>query len=455
MKNILQKFTKLVLTGLLILVSGCQEELNKDNAEELSYETNSFKLTTVSKENTINFLRKFNRDHSKNRKMSSTEFQVDIDIETLEQIEITNSDAKINIANASAGLAGVESEFLQIEINGELQTVLFHHISESKESSSKNSKTTNKIFSGSIFSTDLKGKILCSFIVQDGKIYESYNSAAKFGDPTNLQEVVIKNNYHAPKNPYTVGAMMQAGFVREQSMNNYGSIGTAYASYFKYLKITSFNKEIKDAKLKACLKKILDNLKKTTSSPGNMISNFSGSTESTNFNWTVQTGPLYGPTGSTSPPYNPVTGVTTTFDSQNYPEATDLSWARTILHEAIHAYLITYFATSRPSWIATYPEMVKDWGIKQNWNAVHHEEIGRSLVTYIGDALEVYAVSQGYKLSKEFYQDMAWGGLQETDAFKDLPKKDQERISNVLQTELTGLNTDGDQIPQKGKKAGC
>lgn len=249
--------------------------------------------------------------------------------------------------------------------------------------------------------------------------------------------------------------MMQAGFVRTQSMNNYGSMGTAYASYFKQLKIKSFNDEIKDAKLKTCLKKILDNLKKTASSQGNMISNFSGSTESTNFNRTVQTGSLKGQTGSTSPSYNAVTGITTTFDSDNYTEATDLSWARTIHHEAIHAYLITYFATSRPSWNATYPEMIKDWVIKQNWKDVHHEEIGRSLVTYVGDAPEVYGVSQGYKLSKEFYQDMAWGGLQETDAFKALPQKDLERISNVLQTELTGLDTDGDQVPQKGKKAGC
>jgi len=50
---------------------------------------------------------------------------------------------------------------------------------------------------------------------------------------------------------------------------------------------------------------------------------------------------------------------------------------------------------------------------------------------------------------------MAWGGLLETDAFKALPKKDQERISNVLQTELTGLDADGDEKPQKGKKTGC
>lgn len=118
--------------------------------------------------------------------MSGNDIQLVIDVETLEQIDLTNSDAKINIAQASTGLEGVESEFLQIEINGELKTVLFHHISDSKDSSSENSKTTNKIFSGSIFATDLKGLILSSFIVRDGKIYESFNWAAKFGDPVPL-----------------------------------------------------------------------------------------------------------------------------------------------------------------------------------------------------------------------------------------------------------------------------
>jgi hypothetical protein len=99
--------------------------------------------------------------------------------------------------------------------------------------------------------------------------------------------------------------------------------------------------------------------------------------------------------------------------------------------------------------------MIKDWGAKQNWNAVHHEEIARSLVKSIGVALEAYGVSQGYNLNKQFYEDMAWGGLQETDTFKALPKSDQNRILNTLSAELTGMDVNGDYKSQKGKKAGC
>jgi hypothetical protein len=99
--------------------------------------------------------------------------------------------------------------------------------------------------------------------------------------------------------------------------------------------------------------------------------------------------------------------------------------------------------------------MIKDWAAKPDLNAVHHEEIARSLVKSIGSALEVYGVSQGYNLTKQFYEDMAWGGLQETNAFKALPKSDQNRILDTLSAELTGMDINGDYKSQKGKKAGC
>ena len=72
-----------------------------------------------------------------------------------------------------------------------------------------------------------------------------------------------------------------------------------------------------------------------------------------------------------------------------------------------------------------------------------------------GSALETYGNSQGYKLPKQFYEDMAWGGLLQTDAFANLPKADKIRISNTINIELIGLDDLGNKKPQKGKKAGC
>jgi hypothetical protein len=99
--------------------------------------------------------------------------------------------------------------------------------------------------------------------------------------------------------------------------------------------------------------------------------------------------------------------------------------------------------------------MVTYWATKHDLNAAHHDEIARNFVKSIGEALEVYGISQGYNLSKEFYQDMAWGGLHETDLFKKLPKSDQKRILDTLAAELTGMDIDGEAKQQKGKKAGC
>ena len=50
---------------------------------------------------------------------------------------------------------------------------------------------------------------------------------------------------------------------------------------------------------------------------------------------------------------------------------------------------------------------------------------------------------------------MAWGGLQDTDAFKALSPTEQKRISDTLATELTGMDIDGETKQQKAKKACC
>ncbi len=141
------------------------------------------------------------------------------------------------------------------------------------------------------------------------------------------------------------------------------------------------------------------------------------------------------------------TGIIRSFNKQ--------SWARTILHESIHPYLASYYAISRPGWIATYPEMVQDWGALQNWNDVHHEEIARSLVTMVAAALQDYGELMGYNLSTQFYEDMSWAGLQNTSTFNALSASEQKRILDVIAVELTGEDTDGNIKSQKGTDAGC
>lgn len=215
--------------------------------------------------------------------------------------------------------------------------------------------------------------------------------------------------------------------------------------------------KINDTQLKPCMQSIVTDLKNITQgSVGQIIQKFSGTTPG--WNWELKDGSLSGGTGQTDPPalYNQTTGtVTTTFDSQAWLNATDLSWARTILHESVHAYLSVYFATDQQNFIRTYSQMVQDWGTLQNWDAVHHEEFARSLVTAIADALQSYGTSKGYSLTRQFYEDMSWAGLQGTSTFKNLPAADQTRILDTIAVELTGMDTKGNSVSQKGNNAGC
>ena len=213
---------------------------------------------------------------------------------------------------------------------------------------------------------------------------------------------------------------------------------------------------IDDSMLKPCMISIIRNIKSLTKGISHIVVKFSGSIP--NYNWILTDVSLSGQTGTTDPPafYNKATGsITTTFDSKGWPDATDLSWARTMLHESVHANLAIQFAINRPDFIANYPTMVSEWGKLQNWNDVHHQEIARSIVNDVAIALEEYGKNQGYNLTKQFYEDMSWGGLQDTSTFKSLSPTNQKRILNTISTELTGKDTNGNVKSQMGKNAGC
>ena len=449
------KFSIILIATLFLF--NCTSVIDNDENVIKTKITQTYNLKTVPLNNSIRFLKQINNKKLTSKGIVSSDIDLYIDIESLEQVDLTNTDAKLNVATATTKFKSVETEFLQIEINGELQTVLFHYVPEKDLTMSNGISTKDDSFTGSVYSTDLDGIVLSGFEVNKGSITGEYRLPTSSTGPIPLNEVIIKNTYKAQT--YYGGIYFNnSDYTRTPNyLNNYSSLGVAYAAYYKYLQTKKINDEIKDAKLKPCLKKILDNLKKTTASPGNMVVNFTGDW-STGYNWTVESGSIKGPAaGNTSSSFNMVSGTTTVFDSQKYPDATELSWARTMLHESIHAYLVTYFRLDGINANIKYSEMIRDWSNKINpdLNEIQHNEIARSFVKSIGDALEVYGISQGYNLSKEFYQDMAWAGLQDIKAFKELSSTEQKRILDTIATELTGMDIDGDYKSQKGKKSGC
>ncbi len=100
--------------------------------------------------------------------------------------------------------------------------------------------------------------------------------------------------------------------------------------------------------------------------------------------------------------------------------------------------------------------MIKDYNkTRRSFNHLQHEEFTRKFVKYIGGALESYGMSKGYNLPRSFYNDLAWGGLEGTNAFKKLSSSERKRISNVISIEQYKKDTNGNYKTPKGKKSGC
>lgn len=188
-----------------------------------------------------------------------------------------------------------------------------------------------------------------------------------------------------------------------------------------------------------------------------IVQKFGGT--ATGYNWRLLNGTLpTGTYGSTSPYNKTNKSVTTTFDSNHWRNASDLSLARTMLHEAVHAYLVTYFANNYLYAQASYPALVDAWnaqGTGVDAGIVHHNEMGQGWIGDLAWALKQYGQSQGYNLADQFYSDMAWGGLEGSQAFVSLSQADKDRISKLLRVELTGEDGNGNTQTQSGRSANC
>ena len=231
-------------------------------------------------------------------------------------------------------------------------------------------------------------------------------------------------------------------------------------------------KKIDDTLLKPCMQGILSDVKNLTQgSVGQIIQKFSGTIPG--YNWELKDGALAGNQNAfTSQAYNKTTGtVTTTFDGSKLVNATDLSIARTILHESVHAYLVSYFKIDPLSASKSYPDLVGDWakGIYGDQNTNQHAEFVRNFVSDITIALEEFGVNRGLRISSQFYQDLAWGGLTHTGKLDSsgnpietawfqtaFPSSvDRKRIVDNINIELTGKDFSGITKTQKGVNAGC
>lgn len=207
---------------------------------------------------------------------------------------------------------------------------------------------------------------------------------------------------------------------------------------------------INDTSLDNCLKVILSTLEGHFHGVGKIIAELAET--DTSFSWTVESGSLAGETAITDKNFDSASNsTTTTFDSQGFPRGTDLSWARTILHESVHAYVV---GISNTSTLAERQEL-----LGPNWTIAYfnygHDYIAETYVNSMADILQEYGQLKGYTMDRQFYEDLAWGGLQGTNAFNSLSTTVKNRILDVSAIELTGKDRYGNNKTQKGSDAGC
>ena len=114
------------------------------------------------------------------------------------------------------------------------------------------------------------------------------------------------------------------------------------------------DEKIIDDELDPCMQTIVQDLKGVEEGVGEIIQKFAG--ETPGYNWELKSGSLGGSNAVTSQQYNSTTGtVTTSFDPQRFTNATDLSLARTIMHEAVHAYIVASFGYDYAGAIKDFP----------------------------------------------------------------------------------------------------
>lgn len=182
-----------------------------------------------------------------------------------------------------------------------------------------------------------------------------------------------------------------------------------------------------------------------------MLQNFVGTNPfPLDYHWLLDTGSLpLDKAAETNPTLGPG-GIATTILNNHYLNiSTDLSWAKTIMHEAFHAYLVSVFRDPTIT-DKTYANLVNLYyhQFNSNLNDTHHHIFANTnIIQEISTALQQFGIMRGYNLPQQFYDDMAWGGLAGTDAFENLPLTDQVRINSVIGAEFYNVPING-YLPQ-------
>lgn len=154
--------------------------------------------------------------------------------------------------------------------------------------------------------------------------------------------------------------------------------------------------------------------------------------------------------------------------NSNYNKQTDLALALSLFHEALHCQFLTWFYKA----IAQNDELQKKILIEEygsiysvdlgnidssytnmikNGNTGHHNFMADKYVSQIGLALYDFALNRGYmNITRAYCDDLAWSGLQYSDAFNSTRLSDDKRkyINSIIRAEKDPTGSAGIKGPQ-------
>ena len=189
-------------------------------------------------------------------------------------------------------------------------------------------------------------------------------------------------------------------------------------------------KKIESSELDPCSNDILTDLKSLQENNiANIISRF-GNPDSA-YDWEIKNGTPTNLNNSAETNWaedsngNAITNsYLTIIDNSYVNQATNLAIARTLLHEAIHAYIISYIddlaGGNTQGFSTEFPDLWNNfisqkYGVPaDNIENYHHQEMAENFVDINGDALAEYDNNQADDI---YYKYLAWGALMNTDAF--------------------------------------
>ncbi len=175
--------------------------------------------------------------------------------------------------------------------------------------------------------------------------------------------------------------------------------------------------------------------------------------ESQNFNLIIKNDNISGVNGTTTSGFNSSNGkkeVTITLSNHYLNNATQLSIARTIIHEMVHGYLIHELNSGNFDFMSDFGDKFENYlsGKNPDMNRAQHELMG-GYVDMMAFSLKkwdsIFGDGNG-NLGDDYYRAMAFGGLFKTntntptDSFKALIPKSSDRlvIKNILKNEQDG-----------------